>query len=117
MATQSPPIHRAGGAGGALGNPIGPSSRPPACRLPSEVCAHHSLTFERGAGMAEPQVRRLIGEHGFSIANLSHHLTDGGRFEYGMVIKTRDEQNVDALSRHLSRLPEVMEFRIDPVGD
>src|SRR6266540_1775862 len=31
---QSPPIHRAGGAGGAVGNPIGLSGPPPACRLP-----------------------------------------------------------------------------------
>jgi putative Mg2+ transporter-C (MgtC) family protein len=87
-------------------------------RLPSEFYAHHSLMFERNAAMAESELRRLIGEYGFSIANLSHRLSDGGRFfEYGMVIKTRDQQNVDALSRHLSRLPEVMEFRIDPVGD
>src|SRR5207253_10367605 len=34
MATQSPPIHRAGGVGGALGNPIGLSGPPPAGRLP-----------------------------------------------------------------------------------
>jgi putative Mg2+ transporter-C (MgtC) family protein len=86
-------------------------------RLPSEFYAHHSLTFERNAGMAEPELRRLIADHGFSIANLSYHLTESGRFEYGMVIKTRDEQNVDALSRHLCRLPEVTAFRIDPVGD
>jgi putative Mg2+ transporter-C (MgtC) family protein len=68
--------------------------------------------------MAEDDLRRLIGEHGFSIANLSYRLSDGGKlFEYGMVIKTRDRHNADALSRHLCQLPEVLEFRIAPTGD
>jgi putative Mg2+ transporter-C (MgtC) family protein len=80
------------------------------------IYAHHSLTFDRKVVMAEPELRRLLASYGFSMANLSHHLANGG-FEYGMVIKTRDEHNVDALSRHLSGLPEVKAFRIDPVGD
>jgi putative Mg2+ transporter-C (MgtC) family protein len=68
--------------------------------------------------MAEDELRRLIGEHGFSIANLSYHLSEGGKlFEYGMVIKSRDRRNADALARHLSKLREVVDFRIDPVGD
>jgi putative Mg2+ transporter-C (MgtC) family protein len=87
-------------------------------RLPTEFYARHSLTFERRAVMAEDELRRLIGDHGFSIANLSYRLSDGGKFfEYGMVIKSRDRRNADALSRHLSKLPEVLEFRIDPMGD
>ena len=87
-------------------------------RLPTEFYAQHSLTFERGAVMAEDDLRRLIGEHGFSIANLSYRLSDGGKlFEYGMVIKSRDRHNADALSRHLCQLPEVLEFRIAPMGD
>ena len=47
-------------------------------RLPTEFYAHHSLMFERGAVMAEDELCRLIGEHGFSIANLSYHLSEGG---------------------------------------
>ena len=86
--------------------------------LPGEFYAHHSLTFERGAVMPEDKLRRLIGEHGFSIAKLSYHLSEGGKFfEYGMVIKSRDRRNADALSRDLSNRIEVLEFRIDPMGD
>src|SRR6266850_5432447 len=86
--------------------------------LPTEFYAYHSLVFERGAVMAEDDLRRVVGEHGFSIANLSYHLSAGGKFfEYGMVIKSRDRRNADALSQHLSKLPEVLEFRIDPMGD
>ena len=87
-------------------------------RLPAEFYAHHSLTFQRGAIMSEEDLRRLIGEHGFSIANLSYRLNgDGKLFEYGMVIKTRDRRNAEALAQHLCRMPEVLEFRIAPTGD
>ena len=87
-------------------------------RLPAEFYAHHSLTFQRGAIMSEEDLRRLIGEHGFSIANLSYRLNGNGKlFEYGMVIKTRDRRNAEALAQHLCRLPEVLEFRIAPTGD
>ncbi len=87
-------------------------------RLPTEFYAHHSLMFERSAVMPENELRRLIGEHGFSIANLSYHLSESGKFfEYGMVIKSRDRRNADALSQHLSKRMEVLEFRIDPMGD
>jgi putative Mg2+ transporter-C (MgtC) family protein len=68
--------------------------------------------------ISEDDLRRLIGEHGFSIANLSYRLRDGGKFfEYGMVIKTRDRRNAEALSERLRRLPEILEFRIAPTGD
>src|SRR6059058_2667282 len=87
-------------------------------RLPTEFYAHHSLMFERRAVMEEDELRRLIGEHGFSIANLSYHLREGGKFfEYEMVIRSRDRRNAAALSRDLSKLSEVLEFRIDPMGD
>src|SRR5256885_3450139 len=72
-------------------------------RLPTEFYAHHSLMFERGAVMAEDDLRHLIGEHGFSIANLSYHLRDGGRFfEYEMVIRSRDRRNADRKSTRLN---------------
>jgi putative Mg2+ transporter-C (MgtC) family protein len=87
-------------------------------RLPAEFYAHHSVTFPRSAVMTEDDLRRLIGEHGFTVANVSSRLTgDGKLFEYGMVIKTRDERNAAALAQHLRRLPEVLEFRIAPTGD
>src|SRR5947208_8875762 len=46
-AIQSPPIHRAGGAGGALGNPIGLSGPPPACRLPIRLSRRTTTGFPR----------------------------------------------------------------------
>jgi len=87
-------------------------------RLPSEFYAHHLLRFERNRVIAENELRKLIGEHGFSVANLSSRLMEGGQqFEYRMTIKSRDRSAAERLSKHLRGLPEVLEFRITPTGD
>ena len=87
-------------------------------KLPSEFYAHHVLSFARNKVMNEEELRKLVGNHGFSIANLSSRLSDGGElFEYRMVLKSRDPKNAESLSQHLRGLPEVIEFRISPTGD
>jgi putative Mg2+ transporter-C (MgtC) family protein len=87
-------------------------------RLPSEVYAHHTLRFSRDAVMPEDEMRKLVAQHGFTIANLAHRLTDEGRtFEYRMVIKSRDRDAAEMLSRDLRTRPEIKEFRIAPTGD
>jgi putative Mg2+ transporter-C (MgtC) family protein len=87
-------------------------------RLPSEFYAHHMLRFSRDRVMAEENMRSMIQKHGFTIANLSTRLTEGGQqFEYRMTIKSRDRKNAEMLSTHLRGLPEVIEFRITPTGD
>jgi putative Mg2+ transporter-C (MgtC) family protein len=48
-------------------------------RLPSEYYAHHTLRFFRDKVLAEDDMRRLIREHGFTIANLSSRLLEGGQ--------------------------------------
>ena len=87
-------------------------------RMPSEFYAHHTIKFTREAVIPEPQLRSLIGNHGFTIANLSHRLTEMGKvFEYRMVIRTRDRDAAERLSQHLCTLPGIIEFRIAPTGD
>ena len=86
--------------------------------LPSEYYAHHTLRFARDVIMPEDALRKLVGQHGYTIANLSHRLADDGKtFEYRMVIRSRDRHSAEKLSRHLLTLPEVLEFRIAPMGD
>jgi putative Mg2+ transporter-C (MgtC) family protein len=59
-------------------------------RLPSEFYAHHMLRFARDKVM----MHDMILAHGFTIANLSSRLTEGGEhFEYRMIIKSRDRRN------------------------
>ncbi len=40
-------------------------------RLPSEFYAHHTLRFLRDRVMSEDDMRKMIGDYGFTIANLS----------------------------------------------
>jgi putative Mg2+ transporter-C (MgtC) family protein len=76
------------------------------------------LRFERDRVMGEAEVQKMIRAQGFTIANLSSRLTEGGKqFEYRMTIKSRDRKNAENLSKHLRGLPEVVEFRIAPTGD
>lgn len=86
--------------------------------LPVEFYAHHTIRFARESVIPEGELRRLIGRHGFTIANLSHRLMEMGTvFEYRMVIRTRDREAAERLSTHLCSLPGIIEFRIDPTGD
>src|SRR6476659_2902012 len=86
--------------------------------LPSEFYAHHMLCFARDRVMSEQDMHKLLRDHGFTIANLSSRLTEGGQlFEYRMTIKSHNRNNAEALSQHLRGLPEVLEFRIAPTGD
>jgi putative Mg2+ transporter-C (MgtC) family protein len=87
-------------------------------RLPSEFYAHHMLRFQRDRVMAEDDLRKLIGGNGFTIANLSSRLIEGGQqFEYRMTIKSQDRKNAERLAKHLRGLSEVVEFRITTTGD
>ena len=87
-------------------------------KLPAEFYAHHHLRFKRDAVMGEAELRKLVGEHGFSIANLHSRLIDEGKvFEYRMVIRSRDRTSAQTLAQHLLKLPQVVEFRISPTGD
>ena len=87
-------------------------------RLPSEFYAHHALEFDRKSVMPEQELQQLVGAHGFTIANMSYRVTDNGAmFEYRMVIRTRDRKNCERLSQHLCTLPQIIEFRITPMGD
>ncbi len=87
-------------------------------RLPSEFYAHHHLRFKREAVIGEEELRKLLGAHDFSVANLSQRLIDDGQFfEYRMVIRSRDKASAQSLTSQLLGMPEVIEFRIPPTGD
>src|SRR5882724_8622467 len=44
-------------------------------RMPTLLHAHHHLRFPREATMPEAELRALLTQHGFSVANLSYRLT------------------------------------------
>ncbi|WP_043744579.1 MgtC/SapB family protein [Paramagnetospirillum magneticum] len=87
-------------------------------RMPSQFYAHHLLRFARDRAMPEGELRGLIQGHGFTISNMSYRLCEGGDvFEYKMVIRTADRDNVERLVEGLRGLADVLEFRVSPTGD
>jgi putative Mg2+ transporter-C (MgtC) family protein len=84
--------------------------------LPSYYYAQHVVRFLSGSVMDEDALRQMIADHGFTIANLSYGMQDGGRiFEYRMVIRSRDRDNATRLAQTWHRAKgSVLEFRIDP---
>ena len=87
-------------------------------RMPTQSYAHFTLRFAREAPMSAAELRALTAGFGFTIANLSYRLTDDGRhFEYRMMIRTLDPDNLRRLSEALMRTQGALEFRISPTGD
>ncbi|MGA8006694.1 MAG: MgtC/SapB family protein [Burkholderiales bacterium] len=87
-------------------------------RMPTQSYAHFTLRFAREAPMTATELRALVAGFGFTIANLSYRLSDDGRhFEYRMMIRTLDPDNLRRLSEALMRTQGVLEFRISPTGD
>ncbi len=86
-------------------------------RMTTEFYAQFHIKFNRENTMTEADLRAITRELGFSIANMTYELTDGGRsFEYRMGVKTLNTRDMHALSERLKSETSVVEFRITPVG-
>jgi putative Mg2+ transporter-C (MgtC) family protein len=87
-------------------------------RMPTQFYAHFMVRFQRSAAMPEYELRRVVADHGFSIANLNYRLTNEGKhFEYRMVVRTLNQDNLRSLSEMLNASQSVLEYRIAPTGD
>jgi putative Mg2+ transporter-C (MgtC) family protein len=87
-------------------------------RMPMNYYSQFVVRFSVGNTMAEPDLRKMVRDHGFSVAYLSYRLDRGDQFyEYRMIIKTLKIDNLRILSETLTQLDNVQEFRIAPTGD
>lgn len=87
-------------------------------RMPAQFYAQFLVRFARVAVMPESEMRRLLAEHGFTIANLNYRLDiDQNFFEYRMVIRTNRADHATRLADTLGKLDSVKEFRVSPTGD
>ena len=87
-------------------------------RLPSHYYAHHSVRFDRANVMPEGELLTFLSSYKFTVANVSYRATeDGNSFEYRMVIRTLNPDNVSRLAAALRQRVEVRAFRISPTGD
>lgn len=86
--------------------------------IPTQQYAHLAIKFNRDSAMSEPDLRKLLDDLSFSVANLNYRLVgDGKHFEFRMMIRTPEPRNVRQLSDTLLNTPTVQEFRISPTGD
>lgn len=86
--------------------------------MPSQFYAQFLVRFARGMAMSESDMRRLLAEHGFTIANL-HYRMDAAEnfFEYRMVIRSQHAADARRLTDTLDALDSVREFRLYPTGE
>ena len=86
--------------------------------VPTQIYAQFVVRFGRDKTMSEQEVRRLLSEYGFTVANLNYRMdADGDFFEYQMVIRTIGEDKASRLMEALNRLEAVKQYRISPTGD
>ena len=87
-------------------------------QIPVHFYAQFVVRFAQASTMAEAEVRRLVGEHGFRVTRLSYRLDgDGGYFEYLMTLHARRADRARTLSEALARMPAVKGFQISPNSD
>ena len=86
--------------------------------MPTLYYARMHVRFKRQETPTESALQDLIGQHHFSVANLSYHLKEEGKFfEYQMTIRTQSKDNYRKLAETLTAMEKVQEFRIYPTGD
>ena len=85
--------------------------------IPAQFYAHFVVRFARNETMPEDEMRRLLTQHGFTIANLNYRLDINSNFiEYRMVIRTNRAENATRLTDVLNKIGSVKEFSISPTS-
>jgi putative Mg2+ transporter-C (MgtC) family protein len=87
-------------------------------RMPTQAYYHFEVRFARAAAASEREIRELVEEHGFSIANFSYRLDGDGQLRRNsMTIASADRSAAGRLAVTLEAREGVQEFRIAPTGD
>jgi putative Mg2+ transporter-C (MgtC) family protein len=86
-------------------------------RMPTYAYAQLILRFRKQKTPGEPEVRKLIGGHGFTVANMNYRMEEPKHFEYRMSIRTQEPERFARLAEMLRKRKDLLEFRISPTGD
>ena len=77
-----------------------------------------SASLRQREGDAGGRRASLLSERGFTVSLMSYRQSsNGAEFDYRMVIRTADRQNMQKLAEKLRTMPAIIEFRISPTGD
>jgi putative Mg2+ transporter-C (MgtC) family protein len=87
-------------------------------RMPTQAYYHCDVRYARAGTMNEQQLRELIEQNGFDVANFSYRLDGEGRIlRHRMVIRSTDRSGAGRLARVLEQNSAILEFQIAPTGD
>lgn len=87
-------------------------------RMPAQFYAQFVVRFARNEAMPEVEMRQLLEDYDFTVANLSYRLdVEADFFEYQMVIRTNRADNARRLTLALNKVESVKEYRVSPTGD
>ncbi|HEX2197579.1 MAG TPA: MgtC/SapB family protein [Burkholderiales bacterium] len=87
-------------------------------RLPTESYASFVVRFKRESAISEPDLRKLVAEHGFTLYHMSYRLHGQvDVLEFRTVIRTMQPANLARLSHTLSADSRVMDYRIAPTSE
>ena len=85
--------------------------------MPTLSYMHLQARFARKDYMSEDALTTILADHNISTSNLSYHLKEDGKFfEYHMTLRTKRADNFQRLSNSLTKLEQLLEFAITPVG-
>lgn len=86
-------------------------------RMPAQVFAHCSITCNRDKYLYESDIRELLTQNGFSVANVCYRLLEKGeQLEYRMTVRTMNGANIEKLARSLINT-DIVEFDISVARD
>lgn len=87
-------------------------------KVPAQFYANLILRFALHAAMPEPELRRMLKEHGFSMHRMSYRLDqDSNCFEYEAIIRSNRADNARRLTDALGKVEAVKELRVVPAGE
>jgi len=86
--------------------------------IPAQYFSRLEVRCRRRSALPEDELRRLITDYGFTVANLNYAQRNGGRqFEYAMTIRTQKRDGVRRLTEALSNNRKILEYEVTPAGD
>ena len=87
-------------------------------RIPTQLYSQFVVRFAHAKAMPEAQMRQLLTDYGFTVANLNYRLDVEADFiEYQMIIRTTRADNTSKLTQALNKIDAVKEYRVSPTGD
>jgi putative Mg2+ transporter-C (MgtC) family protein len=87
-------------------------------RIASQFYAQFVVRFARDKAMPESEMRQLLTDYGFTVANLNYRLdVEADFFEYQMIIRTTRGENATKLTQALNKVEAVKAYRVSPTGD